>query len=414
MNIVSYKRLIRFINANMAFTAFSSAMMVALNLLKPGTGYISLLPIFLVINAQFFMREYIKNFFVFLLGNILCFSAAFLFRDNLFVLAVYILFILLSVIVNFALRIKPSEDVRVKPLVVFYLAVPAICEILIFKVDLGFLKGGILISAIIYLMLYFASKYLLGYTDFLHEVRDAKLVPFSQIKRSTLIMLSGFFVIAFIVVAISTFIPFGDMVWAILTTIGHGILFLLRLIFRGENNEVTEPIADEAPSSMNPNMGLLAGDTSPSMFWVIMEKVIMYGTVILVASAIVIGIIYAIYNIIRKFNENTNSETDVVEFINPFDKVEGVKVVNAVRRSILDIIAPPNEAKIRKIFYKAANTASVSVGIGKTEENKDVKTPSELLPENEVLVGLYEKARYSGKPCSKEDVLAAKKSVDYK
>ena len=410
MNIVSLKRLARFINTNMAFLAFSPAMMVALNLIKPQTGYIALVPMFLIVNFQFVFREYIKSFFLFLICNLGCFAAGFLFRDHILVFAAYMAFILLSVIVSFAIRIKPAEDVRVKPLVVYYLAVAAVCEILIFKLDLAFLKRGILISSIIYLMLYFVCKYISDYTDFLHEVRDSKHVPFSQINRSSFIMLAGFFAIALIVVILSVFIPFGDFVWAILSAIGHGLLFLLRLFFRNSGEVIDEPILDEGPSNMNPDMSAFAGGAETSAFWVILEKIVVVATTVLVAGAIIAGIIYAIYNIIKKFNENTHIETDEVEFLNPFDKAEKVKVMGTVRRSIFEIFAPPNEAKIRKIFYKAASGKSESA-IGKTPKAKELQTPTELLPENETLTKLYEKARYSNTPCSREDVLAARESV---
>ncbi|MBP5304504.1 MAG: hypothetical protein J6Z02_01505, partial [Lachnospiraceae bacterium] len=286
----------------------------------------------------------------------------------------------------------------------------AVCEILIFKVNLAYLKTGKLVSAIIYLMLYSVCTYISDYTDFLHEVRDSKHVPFSQINRSSFLMLAGFFAIALIVVVLSVFIPFGDFVGTILSAMGHGLLFLLRLIFRNNGEAVPEPIIDEGPSAMNPDMSALAGGAETSAFWVILEKIVVVGTTVLVAGGIIVGIIYAVYNIIKKFNENTHIETDEVEFLNPFDKAEKVKTGVALRRSILEIFAPPNEARIRKIFYKAASGRSEQ-GIGKTTRAKELQTPTELLPENEVLTKLYEKARYSNTPCSREDVLKAKESV---
>lgn len=409
MNITKNKRLTKFINANMAFLAFCPVIMVVLQVVGQRTSFLTFAPIYLIVVIEFALREYCKHFAVFVLGNILMFAGIYPYLNNLIMLIAYIFIILVTVVANFILRVKPEEDVRVRPLPWQYLVIPAACEVGAKYLEYDNLHNPIIIISIVFMLLYFANKYLASYTDFLNEVRDIRAVPFKQIKLSTTILLAAFFAVVIVIQILSTFIPFGDYVKSFLLLIGNGLVFLLRLMFGNNKQEAGEEILEQ-PSQMTPDMSGLVGDAKTSVFWLILEKIIMYGTAILLAVAVVAGIVYGIYYIIRRFNESVRSENDVVEFLNPFDKAEKPDKVKKERSAILEFFAPTNEGRIRKIFYKAANTQVT--GIGKNANtNKDYKTPAELLPSNDTLVKLYEKARYSNTPCTKEEVSMAKDSL---
>lgn len=420
MSLSQYRRLTRFLNSAMGFLAAVPALLLVAYYFAGLSAAWTLLPLFAAFAAAWALREFCGNFLLFAGGSLSFLAAALpglLFHPLLFL--AYLVLMGGLAVMNFTLRLRPDTSYRGKNSSAAWFAVPAGAQLACLYLDFGAVIPWILAAAVCQLLLRFLNEYLLGLIAFLEEVKEAKRVPLGQIRSSNGWLLSVFLLISAAVMVLSCFIPFGSALAGFLQAAGRllraVITFLASLFGRGSEQAEVIPEPEMPQQQGFSGMG---EDTSAAAIWVFLERVM----IAVFAAAVVVGgialLLYCVYRIVKTFYSNRALHSDQVEFLNPFEKKEKLtRLPEEKQGDLLGFFGLTANARIRKTWYRAIKA-----------KHRD-RVPGCLAPLEltETLAGaggdaaagagsdkakrlaeIYDKARYSGKECSREEMAAVK------
>ena len=243
---------------------------------------------------------------------------------------------------------------------------------------------------------------------YLEVNRDVANVPKRTIGRTNNLMLLGYLALTVVLMLV---VPLFGLDRAI-RALWQGILALIRLITsRGGDTEAAESsIAEETMAASAPQDGMFAEDTPTPLWLEAFYHALTVMITFIVGAAIIIGLIYAVYRLVKAFYRPAKENGDVEEFINDTDDRESVSGADGIFGRVREFFDPSPNSVIRRAYRRRIR-----------KEKKDIQetmTPSEIedaagLPagdERRVYHELYEKARYSKAGCSTEDVQTLKKA----
>lgn len=381
------------------FSLVSEALVCFLAALQKDVEYAPyMLALVLAPVVSVFLRRFVQNFGLFLLGHILLMCGLFLYPTALTrVLAG--MYIAADIIYIYARRTSGTDDPMSTMQLALAFAVALVLYYVTGKMDLENLRPMILVMFILHISVYMIYFHQLN-------VRGALEASAEHLNQSTK-KLNGINnkIIAFYVVIMLLLIGVGvvlrmDVVFAML---GQMLLLLLRVIvrflFRGDSPEGEVIVGGEeaAVGGDSPGPG---GEYVTYQFWLILEKFIIAAALI---GALIL-LIYLIYHFYQKFVRNRVTEQSTSEFEETTIFVEKVARVKKERKSLFDYFNLTNDKKVRHIYAKKVQKqikAGVNVTASQTaQEIKKVVTREDLGS----ITTLYEKARYSNQPISKEEV----------
>lgn len=261
-------------------------------------------------------------------------------------------------------------------------------------------------SLILVFLLYAVILFLQSYEDFLTVNRlSTGKIPFREIFRSglrsttTFVLFSG--MVLFLVSQFAWLKPF-------LQVLRKGLLIVLRFLFGLLPTDTTEPEVIIEQSAGSGEMPLFPSE-DPFILWVILEYIAIIA--LLIAAA------YLLYRGIRKLvaflQENMQFSLTSEKEASPetADRRERLEDV-AGRSGSSDkkrpfFLFPDAAQKIRRLYQKKISTC----GLAKEripfytarDAQKEIDTPG--------MAEIYEKARYSGIPCTEEDVRQMKNKL---
>ena len=138
----------------------------------------------------------------------------------------------------------------------------------------------------------------------------------------------------------------------------------------------------------------------PWMIWIILEKIMTVLAVLIIIALIA----YVFYRLYQKFRMDRVEEDVLSDYAETTVFIERARPEKKERMSLRERLNLPNDKKIRRLFRKKVR-ARIKAGDPITA----AQTPQEICRTVKAedlsrLTGLYEKARYSDIPITKEDV----------
>ncbi len=190
--------------------------------------------------------------------------------------------------------------------------------------------------------------------------------------------------------------------------IGNILYYLIRFImlFSGKEEEVTE--VTEQMSQENPLLMLMEEGKGPSKIAMIIEQVIMYAVFALFVGSVLFSLFRFIVEIIRRFKGIDKRK--YVDFSTDY-KEEREIIKKEKKKTFRHERLTGYSGKIRKLYIKLLEKSKVEKADLKTLTVRDFSYLYEEEKREDALnfALVYEKARYSNKACTKEDVVLAKR-----
>ena len=233
--------------------------------------------------------------------------------------------------------------------------------------------------------------------------KDKSNFPAMQIKKVT-----GFVtIVSCVLILLGMFLFYSGEYGNIFTIVSKAFMWLVKLLAKllilfigafgkeSTNRPVEETTAEAVEDESVPS---IFEEAEGSAFMEALAEII--GAVLIIAC--IIGIIYLFREYIKNFNMAKNVGTDIIENVKPVEKVEKAEKIVTVK----SYKETKTEKNVRKIYKKLVLKGNK----GKAPECSH--TPDRLTTDNitqdeklaKEITYIYEKARYSTQPVSKEDV----------
>ena len=381
------------------FSLVSELLVCFLGALNKDVKYMPCMMVLMIVPViSVFLRRLVQNFWGFLLGHMLLMCGLFL-MPTILTKVLAGIYIAADIIYIYVRRTTGTDDPMSTMQLVLAFAVAFILYMVSGKMEMEYLRPLVLTMFIIHISVYMIYFHQLN-------VRGALEASAEHLNQATK-KLNGINnkIIAFYVIVMLLLIGMGvllrmDVVFAM---IGQLLLLLLRVIvkflFRGESDDsdIIVGAEEQVAGGEGPGPG---AEYVTYQFWLILEK-------ILIAAALVgalVFLIYVLYHFYQKFVRNRVMEQSTSEFEETTVFVEKVARVKKERKSLFEYLNLTNDKKIRHIYAKKVQKqikAGANVKSSQTvQEIKPVITGEDLGN----ITSLYEKARYSNQPISKEEV----------
>lgn len=233
--------------------------------------------------------------------------------------------------------------------------------------------------------------------------KNRDFVPYEAIGRNNRFMMGISIVISLLFIAISVFFDYGK---EILSAIKRGLIMAFRWLFSHFNIEETTEYEDPVSEPMSGGGlgGLLPRAEPDNSIWHTLWNILFW----VVAAVVTVFIIYLVIIGIREFYRFFNSKglglkdkhlRDKREFLSPISRQESAFGVAPGRMTLRKRLTP--EGRIRNMFVKYIKSSrEISVLQGSD-------TPSQLEQKahgTAAAFSLYEKARYSTDPITKQEL----------
>ncbi len=366
--------------------------------LMPWMTALLLIPVYSVLALRF-----VRNFFGFLFLHLLLFAVPLLYPDVVSrILAA--LFVIADILYIYVRRLTGSNEpmsfsmtmVAFGLAAVLYFAAPAL------KIE--FVRPTLSVLFLLQLtayLVYFHQNNVRETLAIQEEDRNQSLGKIHSFNNRILLA----FVLVMLLLVGAGLIFRLDVV---LAEIGHllftGFKALIRLLFRGGSEDEE---SGEVPKETVPDGGggplLPADDTEPFLIWKILEA----AAVVVTAVLILAGICYILYKFYKKFTEGRVEESQQADYRETTVFLERVKREKKERRPFREYFILSNEQKVRRL-YKKRIEKQIRAGV-KVEPSRTVQEIRALLPQEDLakISEVYEKARYSGQPVSREELRSA-------
>lgn len=322
-------------------------------------------------------------------------------EERLLVKALYLFYAVGCIVYSFYLRIITDNrlDQNVNP--IFAVALSAI--MLLFQQFQGNRDRDLyyVLPLIISLGLYLIHYYVEHYLHFLVvNESNAGCIPQKEIFRSG-IKLAALYAGAGMVILLMT----SNTAWLayLLKQIKNGLVWLLSLIPWGEGQgEQVYEIYEEPAGDMGWLPPQEMGD--PLWLWVLLERILLTVLAVAAAAAFVLALARLVRFLLSRMRENISLEQSRLDSVGDVRERCGIEREHTRHRAFFSFPTPAE--RIRRLYKKrilAEKQAILQDGETKRLETLTARECG-LRIDADVLVQLYEKARYSAEECTKEDV----------
>ncbi|MCR5005282.1 MAG: DUF4129 domain-containing protein [Clostridiales bacterium] len=353
-----------------------------------------LIPVYSVV-----VRRLIKNFFLFFLAHVILAGLLFLYKDPV-IMALIGGYVLADIIYIYVRKISGVNDPMTGATLVVAFAVAIITYIFTGRAKLEFVHPVIITVFIMQIVAYLVYFHQMNIRETLVANTQSASQSIKKINRLNSKVIWMFVVILLILIGVGIAVRL-DVAF---TMIGRGLLiglrFIVRLVFQGGKQDTeTGPIyVDEAGGQGDPNT--VPDDYVTWPIWLILEK-ILYVFAVIVMLALIGYIFYRLY---QKFKMDRVEEDVLSDYAETTVFVERVKREKKERRSLWDILNVPNDKKVRRLYQK-----KILHRIKAGDRITAADTPRQILETVKAedlthITEVYERARYSDIPITKEDV----------
>lgn len=361
--------------------------------------------------AFFLCRRYTNSFWLFILVHFAGIAMVLLLPGSDIVQKILLLAaVVVEVVYSFYLRLATEErtDSPLHPAVAVGIAAVALWIQNSHGQqgwDVYYISG-----VIVYLAGYYIQYYIEQYLYFLVVNRSSNgNIPEKEILRSGMSM-----TIQYTVLGVLLLLATANIEWlaGIMEQVKRFVIWLLRFLFRNSSKEESTVVEEAVQQQTQENMQeMFDGTAETSVFWVILEKVVM----VAMGVGLVVLLIYLgwklITFLIERFGQNVGART--VDLDNGVDVREKCEIEKRKeRRKKLPIFRNPTE-RIRKIYQKQVLAGKKQLIGELSEKHLEYMTAKECGDglNQKILTEIYEKARYSPEECTMEDVRKLKAGI---
>ena len=353
-----------------------------------------LVPVYSVI-----IRRLIKNFFLFFLAHVLLVGLMLLYKNPV-VMALIGGYVLADIIYIYVRKISGVNDPMTSATLIVAFAVALITYIFCARMQIPFVQPVIIAVFIVQIVAYLVYFHQMNIHDTLEVNTESASQSIKKINRLNSKVIWMFVIVLLILIGVGVLARLD----VIFTMAGRGLLaglrFVLSFLFRGGKTEAEagHVYVDEAGGQGDPNT--VPDDYVTWPIWLILEKIMFVLGVIVVLF--LIG--YIFYRLYQRFKMDRVEEDVLSDYADTTVFVERVKPEKRERRSLRDLFNVTNDKKVRRMYQKkiqrrikagdkitAADTPRQIVEIVKAEDLTQITE-------------VYERARYSDIPITKEDV----------
>ena len=353
-----------------------------------------LVPVYSVI-----IRRLIKNFFLFFLAHVLLVGLMLLYKNPV-VMALIGGYVLADIIYIYVRKISGVNDPMTSATLIVAFAVALITYIFCARMQIPFVQPVIIAVFIAQIVAYLVYFHQMNIHDTLEVNTESASQSIKKINRLNSKVIWMFVIVLLILIGVGVLARLD----VIFTMAGRGLLaglrFVLSFLFRGGKTDAEAgPVyVDEAGGQGDPNT--VPDDYVTWPIWLILEKIMFVLGVIVVLF--LIG--YIFYRLYQRFKMDRVEEDVLSDYADTTVFVERVKPEKRERRSLRDLFNVTNDKKVRRMYQKkiqrrikagdkitAADTPRQIVEIVKAEDLTQITE-------------VYERARYSDIPITKEDV----------
>lgn len=176
------------------------------------------------------------------------------------------------------------------------------------------------------------------------------------------------------------------------------VRFLVSLIPKGSAPAEESIIAEETPTGGGSEpLALPEGETG--VIWLYLEKIVVVAAI----AAIIAIVVYGLYRFYKWFYSRKVDTVTTDEYEETSVYMEKKEKAERTKGNLWERLRPTNEKKVRRLYRKRLEEPM------KKQQIRPSDSPGEILrtlpsKELEALTPLYEKARYSKDPITKEDL----------
>lgn len=249
------------------------------------------------------------------------------------------------------------------------------------------------------LMAFFINMHTKNVNSTLNNVNEMLNQPAQKIRRFNNKILIYFMIGTAVFIVLGVTLHVEQVVIAIGQLLLMIIRFLVSLLPKGKAPVEESSIIEEelVPSEREP---MTLPDGEAAMIWEYLEKIV----TVLTFVAIIAGIIYGLYRFYKWFYSRKVDVVTADEYEETSVYMEEKEKTVRKKESLWERFKMSNEKKVRRLYRKRLEEPM------KTQEKVKISdSPKEILeklpsPELAVLTEVYEKARYSQEPITKEDL----------
>ncbi len=357
------------------------------------------------------IRRTMKHIWSFLLLHAALFALYVFTARHPLLMAAYGIYLMAIIIYAFYQRHRSADQGISSPYMALFLLFFYLCSYFLHMPDMQKLC---FLLAIIYILLNVINIYLSNLSRFARNHADLQNVPFQQIRSSNhvlIMFLSGLFLLTMLVFS---YVPLG----AVISYVGKILLRVLRMLLSLIHLSEPDVPEEAAPQEAAPATYDIP-PAEPSRLMQLISEIFQWIATILMIAAVLALILYGIYRLYRYFYLKSEvAMKDEVVFISPISRKERTARKNGHSR--LWSFGRSNNDTIRKTFAKAVSAnrkgnAQLSKNMTPSQLSEYAlgsagftQPPAEFDDKKQQLTAHYEKARYSDRQCTREEVRKVK------
>lgn len=371
-----------------------------------------------IMYLSYWIRTKVHNLWSFLLLH-LCLIGGILFLPSALVVKIVLLACtIVFSIISLYLRLKGPEHIKnnASPLLLI-IVIP--CYLICSRSNFTFLLNPIQYGLLICTLTYCTNLYLINYRSYFLTNLEKVNVSMTRLKLLNHSLVGGFLLLSGALMLIVTKLPLSQLFHSLNTLLYRFLRWLFSHIQSEQDTEEPQ-VVEEFTEDTEPPAFILQEDTpkTPSAFWQTVERIAYVTFYVIVIAVILALIVFTCYQIYKKFHTPSTNGIEKKEFISPFAaKKEKEPKRNTSPHSFF--LFASNRDKMRKHFYhqldpKVNHDKVTYYTSGQITSSLNTST-SGLLPQSyseadlNELHKLYDKARYSNEPCTKQDYQKMKK-----
>lgn len=355
----------------------------------------------------YFVRNKVGNLFLFLLAHLLpgvLVVVFFLPSVQIFSVVCMAIGILLLMISSFVFKNR-QEQFEITTAAGFATAIAVAAAYIVISLireeAAESTRFYLMIFSIVLMIMFFAYMHIGNVNKTIQNVSDMITQPVDKIRKYNHKILFVFLLVSILAAVLSLLLHAENLIYSAGNILLEVLRFIVRL-FSGKGGSTEDPImSDEPVISDGPGGGFDLPPGEPAAIWVILEYLAIAACIL--GAVVLVG--YALYRFYKWFYSRKNAAVQVSEYdeVSNFVEEEKEKADQKKEGSFWSRLFLNNRQKVRRIYKKQLENAMDSGKFTVSDTPGEIlqKEPSEKMKR---LTEIYEKARYTEKEITKEDL----------
>jgi len=349
--------------------------------------YALILPFFVMISV----KQVVDSLFLFAVPQLLLVASVLVWPLELIPKLTVFVFMVLSLIYSFTDRLSEKDQGVTIAFVALIGGVNIAAGWISSYGKLDIPAGYFVFNMLISILCYILHAHMTDISDSLDAISLTSVQPVKNIKKFNNAAIALFVAMATVAALLSKYIP----VAAALRGLGDLLLAVLRFLASLGNGpqEAPEEVAMMQDMPGDPDMFGMPEPSEPFIFWVILEKIVMFLVTAALIAGVIAGVAYLFYKLYKRFYATKRAYlSDVAEFAAP--EANFIRFAGRLADMVPFInFAPVNKA--RRAFYKKVRRhMKKGLEVRAHQTARDIAAEIKKAEDIGELTDAYEVARY--------------------